>query len=75
MTEPRTAPEPETFCSAVRKKMDSEGRKWSWLAVETGIHVNTLRSQIIYTPSSLKYSTSLRVASALHLTQWPAVSS
>lgn len=61
-------PEPEDFCAAVAVAMT--GRKWSWLADETGINVGTLKYQLIINPDALKLRTGKRVATALNLTVW-----
>lgn len=69
MTE-RDLPEPEDFAALVVEAMAIGGRKWTWLAEQTGLHVNTIRYQIITNPASLKLRTSRRIATALGINQW-----
>lgn len=69
MTPTRTSlPEPKDFCAAVAVAM--VGRKWSWLAAATGIHVGTLKYQLLVNPDALKLRTSKRVATALNIDVW-----
>lgn len=58
------------FAATVIEKINSEGRKWTWLADMAGLSTNTLRSQIIDDPVRLKLRTARRVASALNIPFW-----
>ena len=46
------------------------GRKWSWLADETGINAAPLKRQLVTHPSSLKFRTAIRVARVLEMPVW-----
>ena len=68
MTEAPPSPESEAFAAVARQKMT--GRKWTWLAEETGINAGPLRYQLVTNPPSLKLRTAVRVAHALDFTVW-----
>ena len=70
MSQAPTLPDSEEFAATVRLKMESEGRKWSWLSEASGINAGPLQYQLVKNPRSLKLHTAKRVASALAISFW-----
>lgn len=70
MTDPQGFPRPEQFAAVAVAKLKADERSWPWLARQTDIHVNTLRSQLLTNPSRLKLRTANRVATALNISVW-----